>query len=140
MAINAPSSRNLGSGGSGQSLTAQLGSVSVADTRGGLATAWTARAAATDFTTGGGSAAETIGRARVSYWSGIASATAGTGVFTPGQATALLAVPLSGNATAYTLTLGVGDTSATWNPHIVVSLPAAAVAGTYTGRITHSVA
>jgi hypothetical protein len=30
--------------------------------------------------------------------------------------------------------------SAAWNPTIVVNIPAAAVAGTYSGTITHSVA
>jgi hypothetical protein len=30
--------------------------------------------------------------------------------------------------------------SATWNPTLIVDIPAGAVAGTYTGTITHSVA
>jgi hypothetical protein len=34
----------------------------------------------------------------------------------------------------------VGDNSASWNPTFIVSLPAAAVVGTYTGTVTHSAA
>jgi hypothetical protein len=42
--------------------------------------------------------------------------------------------------TAFTLTLGVGNNSFTWNPSLIVAIPAAAVAGLYTGTVTHSVA
>jgi hypothetical protein len=52
----------------------------------------------------------------------------------------ILAQSLSVPRTAFTLTLGVGDNSATWNPTLIVSVPASAVAGVYTGTVTHSVA
>jgi len=42
--------------------------------------------------------------------------------------------------TAYSGTALVGANTATWNPTLVVNIPAAAVAGTYTGTVTHSVA
>jgi hypothetical protein len=38
------------------------------------------------------------------------------------------------------LTAGVGNNSAAWNPTLVVTAPAAAVTGLYTGTVTHSVA
>jgi hypothetical protein len=57
-----------------------------------------------------------------------------------GQATAANAVALSTPATAFTLTLGVGNNSATWDPTLIVAVPAAAVARPYTGTVTHSVA
>jgi hypothetical protein len=60
--------------------------------------------------------------------------------FTPGQLTAILAVALSVPRTAFTLTLGVGSNSCIWNPSLIVNIPVAAVAGLYTGTVTHSVA
>ncbi|MEU6410670.1 hypothetical protein [Microbispora sp. NPDC046933] len=36
--------------------------------------------------------------------------------------------------------VGSGDNSATWDPTIVITVPAQAVAGTYTGTVNHSVA
>jgi hypothetical protein len=36
--------------------------------------------------------------------------------------------------------LQLGSVSVSWNPTIVVNIPASAVVGTYTGTITHSVA
>ena len=38
-----------------------------------------------------------------------------------------------------TATNGNGDNSASWDPAVQVSVPATAVAGTYTATITHSV-
>jgi hypothetical protein len=51
-----------------------------------------------------------------------------------------LAQTLNVSRTAFTLTAGTGNNTATWNPTLVVALPAAAVVGTYTGTVTHSVA
>jgi hypothetical protein len=140
LTITGPASTDLGSGTSGSNLTASLGTVTVSDARGLLTASWTATVTSTDFTTGGGTPAETIPKADVSYWSGPATGTTGIGVFTPGQLTGLLAQPLSAARTAYTLTLGVGNNSATWNPNLIISLPSSAVAGVYTGTVTNSVA
>ncbi|WP_155337519.1 hypothetical protein [Acrocarpospora corrugata] len=140
LSVSAPGTVQLGGGTAGQTVTAQLGPVLVEDTRGALAAAWVAQATATDFKTGAGTAAETSLKPRLSYWSGPATRTTGTGVFTPGQLTALLAAPMRSTVTAFTRTLGAGNDTARWNPHIVVNLPSGAVAGTYTGKITHSVA
>jgi hypothetical protein len=49
-------------------------------------------------------------------------------------------VILTSSRTAFTLASGVGDNSLSWNPTLIVAVPAAAVAGTYTGTVTHSVA
>jgi hypothetical protein len=35
--------------------------------------------------------------------------------------------------------VAVGNNSVTWNPTVLITLPAQAVAGKYTGTITHSV-
>jgi hypothetical protein len=140
LSITVPASVDLGSGPPGGTITGNMGPVTVTDQRGALTAAWTATVSSTDFTTGGGTPAETISKSNVSYWSGPATATTGVGVFTPGQLTALLAQSLSVPRTAFTLTLGVGNNSATWNPSLIVNVPAGAVAGTYTGTVTHSVA
>ncbi|MBB4915197.1 hypothetical protein [Streptosporangium saharense] len=136
LSITAPANANLGSAGTGAAnVSGQLGSVTVTDARGALVAAWTASVISTSFTTGGGGAAETIAASDVSYAPGLATSTTGLGVFTPG-----LGGTLGVSRTAYSLAAGTGNNSATWNPTITVSLPAAAVAGTYTGTITHSVA
>jgi hypothetical protein len=135
-----PSTVSLGSGAPGSTITAQLGVVQVTDARALLAASWTGSVASTSFVTGGATTPETVPAADVSYWSGPATATTGSGTFTPGQANAGAAVTLAASRTAFTLASGVGDNSAAWNPTFIVSLPAAAVVGTYTGTVTHSVA
>jgi hypothetical protein len=141
LSISAPASKDLGTGSTGSgTVSAQLGTVTVTDTRGTLLGTWTASVSSTDFTTGGGTANETVGNGQVTYWSGTATASSGTGVFTPGQASALNAQTLGASRTAYAGTALVGNNSVSWNPTVTVNVPAAAVAGTYTGTITHSVA
>jgi hypothetical protein len=141
LSISAPASSDLGTGSTGSgTLSAQLGGVTVTDTRGALAGTWTATVSSTDFTTGGGTANETIAKGQVTYWSGTATASSGTAVFLPGQATALNAQDLSAARTAFSASAIVGNNSASWNPTLTVNVPAAAVAGTYTGTVTHSVA
>jgi hypothetical protein len=140
--ITVPPTANLGSGAPGGTITGQLGTVTVTDQRGLLLAAWTASVTSTNFTTGAASAAETIPATAVNYWSGPATANSGLGVTVPGQPTAAAAQPLSTSAalTAFSKAVGVGDNSTSWNPTLIVNVPAAAVAGTYTGTVTHSVA
>ncbi|GAA1267183.1 hypothetical protein Psi02_08950 [Planotetraspora silvatica] len=136
LTITAPPTANLGTVASGAtSVSAQLGTVTVTDTRGLLVATWTATVSSTAFTTGGGTPAETIANTAVNYSPGTATATSGLATFTPGTA-GTLGTP----RTAFTATLGVSNNSASWNPTVSVAIPAAAVAGTYTGTITHSVA
>ncbi|MEV6209721.1 hypothetical protein [Kitasatospora sp. NPDC051914] len=130
----------LGSAAPGGSVGGQLGSVTVTDARALLAASWTASVVSGSFTTGGGTAAETVPASAVSYWSGTASATTGTGTFTPGQATSGQAQTLDTTRTAYSLSGGTGNNSATWNPTLAITIPAGAVNGIYTGTVTHSVA
>lgn len=113
----------------GGTITGQLGAVQVTDLRGNLVSTWITTVTSTAFTTGGASAAETIPVSAVKYWSGPTTATTGTGVFTPGPANAAVAATLTSTAgpTAMTMTLGVGNNTATWNPTLVVAAPAAAV-------------
>jgi hypothetical protein len=141
LSITVPSSTvALGSGAPGGTITAQLGAVQVTDQRALLVAAWTGSVTATSFTTGGGTTAETVANSSVSYWSGAATATTGTATFTPGQATSANAQTLASSRTAFAASAGVGNNTATWNPTLIVTLPAQAVTGTYSGTVTHSVA
>ena len=137
LSITTPGSVNLGVAPPGGTITAQLGSVTVSDT--GYAS-WTATVTATNFTTGNGAPAETIANSNVSYWSGPATTQTGTATLTPGQATAAQAQLLDASGTAFSQQSGGITTSVTWNPTLIISVPAPAVAGNYTGVVTHSVA
>jgi len=128
LGISAPTSAGLGTGAAAGTLTAQLGAVTATDTRGALGAGWTAAAASTVF------ASSVTGAASITtatYSSGLATGTTGTAVFLQGQTTTPAALS-STAVTAYSASATVGNNSATWNPTIVVSIPAQAIAGTYT--------
>jgi hypothetical protein len=93
----------------------------------------------TTFISGSGTGQQTIPLTRVTYWSGPATATTGTGTLAPGQAAASNAVDLTAGRVAFSLTGGSGIGSASWNPTLSVQVPAAAIGGTYTATITESV-
>ena len=140
--ITVPTAVNLGAAPSGAAtLSAKLGTVMASDS--GtllLLPSFVARVSSSDFTTGGGTAAETIPKASISYWSGPVTASSGTQTAVPGQLTALQAESLSTSRQAFSSSGLVANISTSWNPTIVITIPGAAVAGTYTGTITHSVA
>jgi hypothetical protein len=142
LTITAPAATLLGSAAPTTPISAQLGVVTVTDARALLAPTWAATVTSTAFTTGTATAAETIPTSDVNYWSGpTTTVTPATGMtFVPGQPLVTDAVALSTAPTAMSLTAGVGDNSAAWNPTLVVTAPAAAVTGLYTGTVTHSVA
>ena len=135
VSITAPASASLGSAAPGGTASGSLGIVQVTDERGGVA-GWTATTSVTDFTTGGGTTAETIPASDVQYLISGFTSTTGSATFTPTPVTVL-----SGTAQAVVTATAVnGDNSAAWNPVIRVSVPSGAVAGTYSAIITHSVA
>ncbi|KWV30202.1 hypothetical protein [Micromonospora rifamycinica] len=138
--ITVPASVNLGAAFAGSTLSGSLGNVTVTDSRAALSATWTASVTSTAFTTGGGSAEETILPNLVEYWSGPAISTTGTGTFVPGQPTSADAVTLNLPRTAFSKTSGSGNNTATWNPSLRITLPPAAVGGLYSGTVTHSVA
>jgi hypothetical protein len=142
LSISVPASPvSLGSAATGATtLSGQLGNVTVTDNRGVLLGSWTSQVSASNFTTGGGSAPETIPVGNVDYWSGLATSVTGTMTPVPGQLTVANEIALSTSAsTAFSATGVIGNNSASWNPTLVVSIPSAAVAGTYTGTVTHTV-
>ncbi|MFD1547587.1 hypothetical protein [Nonomuraea guangzhouensis] len=138
LTITVPASSNLGNGTHGNSLSAILGTITVEDGRNGSMT-WTATVTSTNFTTGGGSAGETITKGNVSYWSGPTTFSSGGGSRFPGQLTPADKVPLSSPVTAFRGTKAPLATVTSWQPTLVVSVPIAAVLGRYTGVITHTV-
>lgn len=102
---------------------------------------WTTTVSATNFTTGGGSAGQTIARGNLSYWSGPLVSKSGPGTSTPGQPTSANKVTLDTARTAFSYTTSnTNSSSVIWQPTLIMSVPASAVAGTYTGTVTHSVA
>jgi alpha-tubulin suppressor-like RCC1 family protein len=139
LSISVQPAATLPSTAPGTTTSAQLGTVTVTDNRALVSASWTAVVSSTTFTTGVGSPALTIPTTDVTYWSGSATATSGTGTFTPGQSTSAGKQGLSVSRTAFTLTAGAGVNSASWNPTLGVTVPASAVAGSYTGTVTHSV-
>jgi hypothetical protein len=116
---------------SAQTVTGSLGPVLVTDLRAGIL-GWVATAGSTDFTgpAGGG---PTISAATMTYTPGTA-VVVGIATVTP---TSLTAMGTPG--TVQTATAVIGVNTATWNPSIVVPIPAGAVAGSYGATITHSV-
>ncbi|MBD3146050.1 hypothetical protein IEQ31_23085 [Microbispora camponoti] len=144
LTINVPDGPvSIGSGAPGAPISGALGPVTVSDQRAALTATWeaTVSAASGGFTTGGGTPAETVPNTAILYWSGSGTYTGGIPAdFSPGQATAGDAQSLDVSRTAFSKTSGSGNNSATWDPTIVVNVPAQAVAGTYTGTVNHSVA
>ncbi len=135
LSITVPASADLGNApASSGTLVGTLGNVTVTDTRAGLATSWTVTVSSSDFTTGGGSAAETIDSDQVSYAPGGATAETGSATFAPGTPG-----PLYPARTAFSATNTIGSNSATWDPTLTVNVPAQAISGSYTGTVTHSV-
>lgn len=140
LVVSDPSNTSLGSVATGTaSISSSLGSVTVTDGRGALNGTWTASVSSTDFTTGGATANETIAKANVSYWSGNSTASSGVAVRVPGQLLLVNAQDMSTSRTAFSATGVIGNNSTSWNPTLVVTIPSAAVAGTYSGTVTHSV-
>jgi hypothetical protein len=140
VSISAPTSATLGTAATGSAtLSAQLGTITV--TASGLvAPSFVSSVSGANFTTGAQTANETIAKSNISYWSGPATSTSGLASATPGQLTSAQAVSLSTSRTAFSGTGLLLSISASWNPTIVVNIPTSAVAGAYSGTITHSVA
>jgi hypothetical protein len=131
LTITTPNSVNLGSGAPGTTIgPTALGAVTVNDNRASANASWSATVSSTDFTSG----SQTIPATDATYTTGTVTST-GTITITsdPGLTLTGAAQPVvSGSA-------GSGNNSASWDPTIAIAVPAAAVAGLYSGTITHSV-
>ena len=135
LSITAPASAGLGATAPGGTVSAGLGTVQVTDNRGSLAVSWTATVSSTSYTTGGGTAAETIPVPDARYLISGFTATTGSATFTPTPVTQMSTAAQA----VVTATNVAGSNSASWNPVVQVAVPGAAVAGTYSATITHSV-
>ena len=134
LTITAPASAALGAAPPGGTIQNSLGTIQVTDGR-GFGANWTATVSSTDFSTGGGSPAETIPAGDATYTiTGLVTATG------PATFTNVSAMNLSGNPQAVVSATHVaGNTTVTWNPEIQVPVPGGAIGGAYSATITHSV-
>src|ERR1700729_1284329 len=123
LTITTPDSVNLGSGAPGTTIgPTALGTVTVNDNRASASASWSATVSSTDFTSG----SQTIPATDATYTTGTVTPT-GTITITPPLALTGAAQPVvTGSA-------GSGDNSAAWDPTIAIAVPAAAVAGLYSG-------
>lgn len=138
LSISQPATSSLGTAPVGStSLQARLGTVTVNDTRGLVNLgSYTVRISSTGFTTtGDGTASYTIPAANVFYSPPATIGGSGTATRAPGAGGSL-----DQSRVAMTAALVAGNNTSVWDPTITVSFPADAIAGTYIGTITHSVA
>jgi hypothetical protein len=113
-----------------QTVSALLGTVTVTDTRGGTL-GWTATVSATDFAGPQNVSVSAVGE---SSYTTPAASVIGTSNVAGSDLTSLY----PGGA-VQTATGVVGPNAATWDPTVSLTLPADALAGTYSSTITHSV-
>jgi hypothetical protein len=139
LTIAVPGTASLGSGSRGTTVSASLGTVTITDTRSGNV-GWTATVSATNLTTGAGTAAETINKSAISYWSGPYTTISGGGTRIAGQTTAADKVSLSTAVTAFSATKALGTAVTSWAPTLGVTIPPTALVGIYTTVISHSAA
>jgi hypothetical protein len=131
LGITVPVGADLGTvaaSASAQTVTAPLGIVLVTDLRGGLL-GWVTTAGSTDFTGGSG-----IPASAETYTPGTTTVV-GHATVTPVTLTAMTA----GGGTVQTASSVIGVNTASWIPSIAVTIPAGAVAATYSATITPSV-
>jgi large repetitive protein len=134
LTMTAPATASLGSAAPGGTLSAGLGTIQVTDDR-GFGAGWTATVSATSFATGAGTPAETIPAADAQYNISGLGMTTGSATFTPVPTTRLSARPKA----VVNATNVAGNTTVTWDPTIVVTIPGSAIGGTYAATIIHSV-
>ncbi len=135
LTISVPDLASLGTvSADAGSRSGRLGVVTVTDDRGPASGNWTATVSITNFTTGAGSTGEVIPNGSVTYSSGPALATTGTGIFVPQPGVALATSQTAGRWSGQAAT-----NSASWNPTLLLTFPSALVAGSYTATVTHSV-
>jgi hypothetical protein len=130
LTISVPARADLGTVLAGTtSISGNLGDVTVTASGTG---SWTASVLATDFSNG----VSTIPAANIFYSTPVATTTGNVVLGTPESA----ALSSSVSQTVQSAVAVTGDTTATWDPTLMVTLPLSLTKGTYTAIITHSVA
>ncbi|MFD5276345.1 hypothetical protein ACFWIX_02160 [Pseudarthrobacter sp. NPDC058362] len=132
LSITAPATAALSDAAPSSTATANIAGVQVTDTRAGTI-GWSATVRSTDFTPSVGGAGSIPATAAAYIPSGMASVT-GLAVVTPSSQS-----DLSTPKTVQTATMVVGNNAASWTAAFQVAIPSTAVAGTYSGTLTHSV-
>jgi hypothetical protein len=137
LSISQPVAFSLGVAPTGsRPLSGAFGEVTVTDNRGGNFDGYTVQAQATAFTTTTATGATySIPAVNLTYTTPAVINGSGTAVRLPGPGGTLDQPRI-----VMTATQVKGKNTSVWNPTITVALPSDAVAGTYTGTITHSVA
>lgn len=120
---------------SGQNASGNISPVVVNDARRSISN-WVASAISTAFEKSDDAAVK-IPASAVSYLPGLAAVT-GVATVTPGSV--LLPITIDTSKAVQYATLVVGSNTATWSGAVNVALPSNIQAGTYNGRVTHSVA
>jgi hypothetical protein len=115
-----------------QTVSSQLGNVTVTDSRGSTAN-WSATANAVDFTSTNGTTISVSATGSSTYTAPAATVT-GTATVTPHTLS-----PIYPGGPVQTAAGVSGINSATWNPTVAITIPANTLAGTYNSTITHSV-
>lgn len=138
LSIDAPATASLGrvaSSTTASTLTGQLGTTTVTDTRGSLTAAYQVLLTSGNFTTGTAGATETILGSTVTSMSGAVTHTNTTATKVATETT----VPVGPTVPIMGLSAYSGNDSATYNPTVVIPVPVTNVAGTYTGVVTQTV-
>jgi hypothetical protein len=140
LAIDAPTSASLASvstSSTATQATGNLGTTTVTDNRAGVLAAYTVALTSGNFTTGGSTAQETIQGSTVTGYSGTVTHTNATLTKVPlgttSTAPVAAPVPIMG-LSAYT-----GTDVASYNPGVIIPIPATNAAGLYSGTITQTV-
>lgn len=135
--VTAPASAAITDGAAGNTdVSGSLGTVQVTDERGGII-GWVASASSGSFTGDQPTTPTVIANTEVDYLSG--TATASSGVVTPVPGSAVTPAAMGSPVTAFSGTVVLGNNSVSWAPTVTVNLPSDALAGAYSGTITHSV-
>lgn len=132
LSIAAPATAALSDAAPSATATANIAGMQVTDTRAGTI-GWSATVRSTDFTPTVGGAGTIPATAAAYIPAGMASVT-GLAVVTP-----TIQSDLSTAKTVQTATMVVGNNAATWTAALQLAIPSNAVAGTYSGTLTHSV-
>jgi hypothetical protein len=129
----------------GTSVSGSLHPTTITDTRGTLLAPWTVTVSSTGFTGSGTAAGQTFAPGNATMYLDAVSTLANvvalaTGGLIPTSA-ALQVTPVTLSSGGGTLLAGTttGSGNITYTPDININIPAATVAGTYTGAVTQTV-
>jgi hypothetical protein len=122
----------------GTTTSGSLGTTTISDARGSLA-GWTLSMAGTSFTTTTSGATAIPASNAVAYLTVPPTLVSGVAVVTNTHVAAVTGLAL-GAAAPFMTAVTTGSNSVSYNPSVQVTIPTTALAGTYTGTVTQTVA